>query len=396
MKILLCHNYYQLAGGEDQVFADETNLLRENGHEVLHYTRHNDDVDAMSHREKIQAMLWNSRTYQELRELIQTEAPDVMHCTNTFPLISPAAYAAAREAGVGVVQSIHNYRLMCPNALFLREGKVCEDCLGKSFAWPAVRHACYRESRLASAAVAFYQWHHRRRGTWVNDVDLFVALTDFSRDALIAGGIPAEKITVKTNFIHPDPGLGDGQGGYALFVGRLSEEKGVQTLIRAWQTHGDGLPELRIIGGGPLEQTVSDAASQVEKLTYLGKQPLDEVYRNLDQASCLIVPSLWYEVCPKTILEAYAKGTPVVGSRLGGMSELIDEGRTGRLFSVGDAAALATAVRSLPANPSEQQNLRAQVRREYETKYTPERNYELLMQIYDRVTSPKGASPVDV
>ncbi|MCA9149686.1 MAG: glycosyltransferase [Planctomycetales bacterium] len=381
MKILMCHNYYQQAGGEDQVFADEAWLLRENGHDVVQYTRHNDDVDNLSQWQKFRKTMWNHDTVVDIERLIREHQPQIMHCTNTFPLISPSAYHTAQEHGVKVVQSIHNYRLMCPAATLLRDGKVCEDCIGRVIAWPGIVHKCYREDRKATAVLALYQTYHRWRKTWHRDVDRIIALTDFSREKLVAGGLPGNKMSVKRNFVHPDPGLGEGQGDYVLSAGRLSPEKGIDTLIQAWRRQSD-LPTLKIIGSGPLEEQVRQAADELPHVEYLGRKPLDEVYNLLGQARCLIVPSVWYEVCPKTILESFAKGTPVIASRLGGMAELIDDERTGLLFEPGDPASLAAAVTKLVADPGRQEIYRSAARAEFETHYTAPMNYQQLIEIY--------------
>ena len=208
MKILLCHNYYQQPGGEDQSFELEATLLESRGHEVIRYTLHNEAIGQMKSWELVRRTFWNAPVYRELRELIVRERPAVMHCTNTFPLLSPSAYYAARAEGVPVVQSLRNFRLMCPGSLFLRDGRVCEDCRGKRLAWPGVLHQCYRHSPAASAVVAAMLAWHRQWGTWTRAVDLYFALTRFSRRKFIEGGLPADKVLVKPNFVHPDPARG--------------------------------------------------------------------------------------------------------------------------------------------------------------------------------------------
>src|SRR5581483_9761958 len=190
--------------------------------------------------------VWSRPAYRVLRELLRAHRPAVAHFHNTFPLISPAAYYACRAERVPVVQTLHNFRLLCPNALFFRDGRVCEDCLGKAVPWPGVAHKCYRGSRSASAAVCTMLTVHRALGTWHTAVDRFIALTDASRRKFVAGGLPADKIAVKANFVDPDPGPGTGAGGYGVFVGRLSAEKGVGTLLKAWQQLGRDVP-LKIV-----------------------------------------------------------------------------------------------------------------------------------------------------
>ncbi|MBL7042540.1 MAG: glycosyltransferase, partial [Pirellulaceae bacterium] len=322
MKLLLCHNYYQQPGGEDQVFAAEGRLLRSRGHHVVEYTKHNDDIKRMGRWEAAKKTVWNGEVYEELRELIRSERPDILHATNIFPLISPAAYAAARDEGVPVVQSLHNYRLICPKALLMRDGRACESCLGKRFAWPAVVHACYRGSRAATAVVGTMLAVHRRRGTWTQSVDRYIALTEFARQKLIEGGLPANAITVKPNFLPEDPGPGDGLGGYSIYVGRLSAEKGVDVLLDAWSRIDGDIP-LRIVGDGPLAETVRAATADDPRVRWLGQKPHDEVLDLIGDARFLVFPSICFETFGLTTVEAFAKGTPVVASRLGAMQELV-------------------------------------------------------------------------
>lgn len=389
MKILLCHNFYQQPGGEDQSFAAEARLLEQHGHDVVRFTRHNDSIDGMSRWDVARQTLWSRQTYDELRRLIRRQRPAILHCTNTFPLISPAAYAAARAEGVPVVQSLRNYRLLCPNALFLRGGKVCEDCLGKAVPWPAVVHGCYRDSRAASAVVALMLAGHRALRTWTRDVDLYFTLTEFARRKLIEGGLPADRLAVKPNFIDPDPGPGSGRGGSVVFVGRLAPEKGIDTLLAAWQGAGD-LPPLKMIGDGPLAAAVRTAAERDRRIEWLGRRSAEEVLALVGEAACLVMPSIWYETFGRTIIEAFARGTPVVASRIGALAELVDEGRTGLLFEPGNAGDLAVQVRRLLADPASLARMRREGRRVFQQKYTADRNYRLLMDLYERAAARKG------
>ncbi len=394
MKVLLCHNYYQQPGGEDQVFAAESRLLHSRGHEVLEYTKHNDDINDMGRLEAARKTIWNRQIYRELRDLIRREHPDILHAANIFPLISPAAYAAARDENVPVVQSLHNYRLICPKALLMRDGRVCESCLGKRTPWPAVVHACYRGSRAATAVVATMLAVHRRRGTWTQLVDRYIALTEFARQKLIEGGLPAEAITVKPNFLPEDPGAGDGLGKYAVYVGRLSPEKGVQVLLDAWSRISSDMP-LRLVGDGPLAETVRKAAASDARIEWLGQKPHDEVLDLIGDARLLVFPSNCYETFGLSIVEAFAKGTPVVASRLGAMQELISDGYTGLCFRSGDADDLSAKVQQLWSNHSELARMRSQVRGEFEAKYTADANYEMLMSIYGQVLNNTSRAAED-
>jgi glycosyltransferase involved in cell wall biosynthesis len=380
VKVLLCHNYYQQPGGEDQVFADEGRLLEAHGHDVLRYTLHNDALHDMSGAGAARKTVWNSQSAAEIGAIVRRESPAIVHFTNTFPLISPAAYYAARRGGAAVVQSLHNYRLLCPSAVFLRDGNVCEECLGRRFAWPGVVHACYHSSRAATGVVAALQTAHRVLGTWRRAVDRYIALTEFARQKFIAGGLPAERVSVKGNFVEPDPGPGEGRGDFALFVGRLSPEKGLDTLLAAWQK----LPgrKLVVLGDGPLAPLVQTAAAANPDVQWLGRRSRAEVLEWLGRASCVIVPSLWYEMFGMVVIEAFARGTPVVAARRGALAELVEHERTGLHFAPGDPQELSRAAARLLADGALQGRMRRAARAEYERRHTAADNYAQLLAIY--------------
>jgi len=380
MRILVAHNFYQQPGGEDQVFASEVQLLRRFGHEVTTFEADNDAIDSMGRIELLRSTMWNRKMSAAIYKAASSHRAEVVHFHNTFPLISPAAYAAAHDAGAAVVQTLHNFRLLCPNALFFRDGKACELCLGKTFALSGIRHKCYRGSRSASAAVAALAGTHRLLGTWRNSVDAYIALAEFARQKFIAGGLPADRILIKSNFLDPDPGPGPGDGGYALFVGRLSQEKGIGTLLAAWREL-PGIP-LKIIGDGPLAEEVKAAAKVNPQIQWLGRLPLDQVVEAIGRAAVLVFPSNCYENFARVIVEAYAKGTPVIASRHGPMPDIVPDGKTGRLFTPGDAQDLARTVREILADDGALATLRANAREAYRNQYTGEANHESLMRVY--------------
>jgi glycosyltransferase involved in cell wall biosynthesis len=386
VKILQVHNHYQQSGGEDQVFATEASMLEEHGCRVFRYTVHNNRIKGMNSLTLAKNTLWNKAIAREVRETIRKVRPDVVHFHNTFPLVSPAAYYAAKAEGIPVVQTLHNYRLLCPNALFFRDGHVCEDCMGKFAPWPGVLHACYRESRIATGVTAGMLSAHRVLRTYSRMVDVYIALTDFARQKFIQGGLPAEKIVVKPNFVDPDPGIGDGQGGYAIFVGRLSQEKGLRTLLAAWEKIGGKIP-LKIVGDGPLSSQVANASQRISAIEWLGHKPRQFVLDLMKDAAVLIFPSIWYEGFPVTIVEAYSVGLPVIASNLGSMSLMIDHKRTGLHFCPDDPDDLATQEDWILNHPAEFAWMRKKARAEYEARYTAERNYEMLMVIYERAIS---------
>jgi glycosyltransferase involved in cell wall biosynthesis len=382
MKILVCHNYYQQPGGEDLSFASEASLLESYGHQIVRYTLHNDEIRSMRRWDVARRTIWNSVSRATLEAIIRRERPAIMHCTNTFPLISPAAYYAARKAGVPVVQSLRNYRLLCPGACFLRDGRTCQRCLGKWFAWPAVIYGCYRQHRIGSAVVAAMLGIHRSIGTWDRTVDAYIALTEFSRRKFIEGGLPAEKIFVKPNFLHPDPGPANGERDCAVFVGRLSPEKGIDTLLSAW-SRVTGKTQLKIVGDGPLSRQVLEASASDGRITWLGRRRPDEVSAIMGGASFLVLPSIWYEGFPRVIVEAFARGLPVVAPRLGSMVELVKNESTGVHFHPGDPDGLAQAVMQLAGDRQRVARMAASARREYEAKYTAQANYRILSSVYE-------------
>jgi glycosyltransferase involved in cell wall biosynthesis len=389
VRILHVHEHYQQPGGEDQAFARENALLEAAGHSLVRYSVHNDQIRDMGRLRLAQATVWNQAVYRELRDLIRRERPALAAFQNTLPLISPAAYYAASSEGVPVVQTLHNYRLLCPSGLLFREGRVCEDCVGKTVAWHGVIHGCYRGSRPASAAVATMLAVHRVLGTWDEQVDLYVALTEFAREKFVAGGIPPERIMVRPHFVHPDPGPGEGKGGYALFVGRLSPEKGLDTLLDAWGRLGGRMP-LRIVGDGPLGPLVRATAGRTPGVEWLGRKSVDEVSRLMAEAAFLVFPSKWYETFGLVAIEAFARGTPVIAARIGAIAEVVAHGRTGLHFRPGDPEDLAGQVEWALTHPSELAVMRREARTEFETKYTAKRNYELLMDIYERARAIAG------
>jgi glycosyltransferase involved in cell wall biosynthesis len=311
LKICLVHNEYIHAGGEDAVFRAERALLTDAGHEVFEYREQNQRIANGNPMAIAFGTIWSERSRRKLGQLLRDTGSDVCHFHNTFPLISPSAYYACKRAGVATIQTLHNFRFVCPAATMFRDGAVCEDCVGHAVPRPAVAHACYRDSRVASAAVAGMLTVHRGLRTFDREVDFYIAPTDFTRRKLAAGGLPADKIVVKPHFLWDDPGIGRHQGGYALFVGRLTPEKGVPTLLRAWDQLKNVLP-LKILGVGPLESAVRSASAE-----WAGQQPRECVFAMMRDATFLIFASEWYEVFGLTILEAFATGMPVICSRLG-------------------------------------------------------------------------------
>ncbi len=385
MRILLTHNAYRSGApsGENAVFANEKALLENRGHEVTTFERFNDDIDASSLSKKMQVALsgaWSKDSYAAISKLISEFKPDIAHFHNTFPQISPSAYAACQDQGVPVVQTLHNFRLICAGALLQRDGKPCEDCVGTSLL-PALIHRCYRDSLFATGAIVWMLTRNRWNKTYQTLVNRYIALTEFSASRLIAGGLPKERIVIKPNFIPSVPEPGKGDGNYAVYVGRLSEEKGVHTLLKAWQESGT-LP-LKIIGSGELHDDLAKIVSQNNlPVEFLGLKPREEVLDIISHAKFLVIPSEWYEGFPMVTLEAYACGTPIIASRIGSLTEIINDGETGLTFTPGDSADLEKKLRFLSDNPDLLKTFRNNCRALFNEKYNETKNYELLMGIY--------------
>jgi glycosyltransferase involved in cell wall biosynthesis len=393
MKILLIHNAYQQPGGEDVVFNQERQLLERAGHQVLTYCRSNGEIAGYSSLKQLALagrMVWARDTRREIFSLLRSKKPDLVHVHNTFLMISPSVYAACREAQIPVVQTLHNYRLLCPAATFFRGGHVCQECLAHSV-WRGIMRGCYRDSRAATSAVATMLTVHRWRHAWTRRVDRFIALSEFSRQKFIEGGIPAEKIAVKPNFVCADPRGRTRRGEYVLSVGRLSPEKGVATLLAAWRRLRLRIP-LLIIGSGPQRPVLEAHAKQMglSVVRFLGQLSRAEVMEAMKRARCLAFTSEWYENFPMTIVEAFACGVPVICSRLGAMQEIVADRRTGLHFTQGDSADLAAKVEWGWTHVEEMAGMGRVARAEYEAKYTAERNYTLLMEVYQQTLASHG------
>jgi glycosyltransferase involved in cell wall biosynthesis len=388
VKILLAHEYYQVPGGEDSMFRAERELLRNAGHDVVTYEVHNDDVgDGLRDRVGVAlATPWSRKTLRALRTLLARERPQLAHFHNTFPLISPSAYRACREAGVPVVQTLHNYRLVCPGGLLQRAGAPCEDCVGHSLA-PAIVHRCYRGSLAGTAVVAAMLLFNRARSTYANDVDRYIVLTDFGREILERGGLPRSKLVVRPNGLTEDPGAGDGSGGFALYAGRLSPEKGVATLLRAWR-EVPGVP-LMIAGDGELRGELEAAARDARiDVRFVGHRAHAEILALMRSAALVVLPSEWYEGLPVSYVEALACGAPVAASRIGSLGEILRDGENGAHFPPADPPALAAAVRGLLADPARLGRTRTANRRLFEERYSPVAALRSLEAVYRSVIPP--------
>jgi glycosyltransferase involved in cell wall biosynthesis len=370
LRVLIVHNRYRSAqpSGEDAVVDAELALLRSGGHEATLFERRSDDIAEMSLLRKVAVPLrvpWNPAARAALLARLRADRPDVVHVHNTFPLLSPAVLAACADAGVPVVATLHNYTQVCPTGTLYRAGAVCTACTGR-LPLPAVRHGCYRGSRVASVPVAANLALNRRR--WLSTVERFFCISGAQRDTLVANGMPAERLHVKYNFV-PEPGVQrTGAGQHVLFLGRLTEEKGVRLLMSAWDHVGDvGLP-LVIAGTGPLEDEVRTWAAGRSDVRYVGLQDKAACRELTAQAAAVVVPSVWLETFGLVVVEAMAAGVPAVAADHGSLPELVAD--TGLTHAPNDAHSLADAIHRV-LDPARNRSLGEAARRRYEAEFSP-------------------------
>ncbi|MBS1705761.1 MAG: glycosyltransferase family 4 protein [Armatimonadetes bacterium] len=384
MKILLAHTRYRQRGGEDSVVDAEIEMLRKGGHDVVFWEKSNEPLSSMSPLEQFKTTISNPQAVAELGDLLRSEKPDVVHFHNTFQWMSPAVVEAAHDQGFPVVQTLHNYRLLCCNGVLYRDGAVCEQCVSKSLKWPGVLHACYRSSKPASLAVAMMLRH--ALPIYRDKVHRIICITEFSKAKHVEGGLTAEKIAVKSNFI-PDPGVGNGSGNYALFIGRFSVEKGIHILLEAWsRVRGH---TLKLIGDGPLESEMKANYGHFPHIEFLGAQPKSEVIRLLQNASLSVLPSVCYEgAIPMTVIESLACGTPCLSANLGGMPELNND--PSLVYADSNSESLSQKSQHLLDHPEHLQTLRKQARGLYESRFTEAHALEQANRVYADAISARS------
>ncbi len=386
MKVLIVHNRYQQRGGEDAVVLSERNLLSRHGMEVELLEENNDAITGLASKLAASAdVFYSRRGVDRVRGALDRFQPDLVHVHNWFPTLSPAIFWTCCNRGVPVVQTLHNYRLLCVNSALFRDGHICEDCVGAPLRSSGIVHACYRGSRTGSAIATAGMLAHWKAGTWHRAVERFIALSTFARNKLIEGGLPAEKLVVKPNFLDEDPGFQPVPEDDFLFVGRLTEEKGISVLLDCWRRHPD-LPMLRILGTGPLEAEVRAAAASLPHVTWMGSRNPSEVLHRMGRARALLCPSLWYEGMPRVVIESLAVGTPVIASRLGTYLEMIEDGKFGALFDPYDPHALPERLKQL-LETGVLDKMRLAARQEFEARYTGPANFRMFEEIYADVIS---------
>jgi glycosyltransferase involved in cell wall biosynthesis len=381
-RVLQVHTRYRQAGGEDQAVEAEKQLLEEAGVHVPQVIFENTDLrESQSFAGDLRlatSAIWSRASARRVRAAIVTSRPQVVHVHNTFPAASPSIYAAAQAEGVPVVQTLHNYRFVCPAATAFRDGHACTDCVGRSVPWPAVVHACVRGSRPQSAVAATTLTLHRALGTFNRRINGYIALTSFQRQVMIDGGLPAGQIRVIPNFLEPDPGIGGDRRTGVTFVGRLAREKGIAALLDAAKI----VPGvLRVIGSGPCAPDVEQASSAGE-IDYLGEGTRAFVDDELRRTIALVLPSIWFEGFPLVLLEAYAAGTPVIASRIGSLVELIEDGVTGLLVDANDPNDLADGIRWADGHQDEMRRMGGNARHRYEMHFGGRTHLAELLEAY--------------
>lgn len=387
MRLLLSHNFYSssMPSGENLVFEAERKLLARNGNEVRLFTKHSDTITEMGALGVLDAALgtpWRTNIKNDIRILLDEFQPEVVHVHNTFPLISPAIFHAIGRRSARVL-TLHNYRLFCPAAIPMRRGQVCTDCIISRSTLPSLIHGCYRSSRIATLPMALNVELHRKLGTWEHHVDAYIALSEFQRSLMVEAGLPAHKVFVKPNFY---PGLPqvvpwERRGKYVVFVGRLTAEKGVISLLNAWKVWGSAAPELRIVGDGELNRELEQMAVGLP-IRFLGQVSSDEAERQIANARLQILPSEWFEGFPMVIREAFAFGTPVAVSNIGPLPSIVQDGVSGVVFQPSNPMSLLETVRKVWSTPEVLRGLGVGARAAFEENYTEDVNYSVLLDIY--------------
>jgi glycosyltransferase involved in cell wall biosynthesis len=381
MKVLMLHNRYKLSGGEDVSTEAESSLLKNNGIDVETLFVNNDTIDNENKIKLALNTVWSNKYYHKILKKIQAEKYDIVHVQNFFPLLSPSIFYAAKKAGAKTIMSVRNYRLICPNGLMYINNNTCTDCVGKKIPYPAITKKCYRNSYSASAVAVAMLSSHNLLNTWSKQVDGFICISEFVKKQLILGNFDERKLHVKYNFVSTVIPPNFEPSDYYLYVGRLSIEKGIDIILNSFQTNKK---KLLIIGDGPLTQNVIEAAEKNENITFLGKLSLNETYKKIAGAKALIFPSKWHEPFGRTIVESFAHGTPVIGSSLGGVTELVKDGFNGFIFDPNKEMDLITVINKFEGI-SEGQSVRKNAYLSYQKNFTPSSNYHRIMEIYNKI-----------
>ena len=392
MKVLILHNTYQQRGGEDTVFESELELLKKNDVEVdtLLYDNH----EIKSAKDKLLTGLfsfYNPKGKAKLLNKINQFQPDIIHVHNFFPLASPSIFYAAKECKVPIVMTLHNYRLICPSAYLYFDGRIYEDNIHKNFPIAPILKGVYRDSKIQTASLVLMTGIHKVLKTWGKHIDRYITLTNFAKNKFLDSSLGAKpnQFVVKPNFV-PDIGIGQDERKDFLFIGRLSEEKGISTLLEAFSKTDS---KLKILGDGPLKEEVLKAEKAHPNIEYIGFKPRTEVVEMLKSVKALVFSSVWYEGMPMVILEALSVGTPVIAPNLGGPAEMIEDKKNGLIYETGNAQLLSEKISILENDDNLRQSLSANARQNYEEKYTEDINFKILKGIYEDVIKDYKKNP---
>lgn len=396
MKVLLIHNKYQHTGGEDLVFEMEHDLLKGHGHTVEKIIFDNHDIrDWFSKISAGAGMIYNRQSARALGKEIGNVKPDIIHVHNFFPLASPSIFYTARACGVPVVVTLHNFRLICPSACFLYDGKIYDRSLHSRFPLDAIVKGVYRNSVVDTAAVVLMTSLHNLVGTWRTKVDRFIVLSHFAKNKFMESkvGIRDAQFAIKPNFSEDHGESDDRRAHFYLYAGRLSPEKGIGVVLASAAAFGFNLT---IAGDGPLRDEVQSYAERYANIRWLGFQPKTKVVRLLKQCRALVVPSVCYEGFPLSVIEAFSTGTPVIASRLGSLAEIIADNVNGLHFTPNDPHDLYRKIQILDSREETHALLCRNARQTYLWHYTPEKNYQMLVRIYNSVLEyqPVAESPI--
>lgn len=385
-NILIVHNYYQIPGGEDTVVANEKKMLEKHGHKIILYDRNNGELKKMSKFQKLClpiTTIFNPRTYNEIKRIIKAEKIDIVHVHNTVNLVSPSVYYAARALNIPVVQTVHNFRLLCPGATFYRDGHLCEICM-ESGLWCAVKHKCYRGSRVQTLACVLSTWFHRMTGIYgkIN----YICLTEFNREKILnLKQIKPGRVFVKPNFVEreDESNFEENQKNQFVFVGRLDKLKGLDILFEAWKRMGDTAPKLNVCGTGPMEDWCKSFIQQNRvNIELRGFIPNTEARKIIANSKALVLATQWYEGFPMSIVEAFSVGTPVICSDIGNAGSIVDEGITGYKFDYKSIESIIQAIEKMREKPLD----REKIKKLYEMKYSENANYKILNDIYASIS----------
>lgn len=385
INVLMAHNYYKVPGGEDTVFHNEIKMLEKNGHKVTKYTRHNDEIKGgvLSKLRLAIDTIFSLKTYKEVKKLIDENDIDVVHVHNTLPLISPSIYYAARTKKVPVVQTIHNFRLLCPGATFTRCGEICEDCVSKGLE-QSLKHKCYRNSISQTFIMYTMLKLHRIIGTY-NKIN-YITLTEFNKQKLSILVKDKSKIHVKPNFVEKREQVKRKLEDYFVYIGRLDDIKGINFLVEAWKNIDKNI-NLYIIGTGPEEEKLKHIISEnrLNNVKLLGFMKREDAFKVIEKSRAIIIPSKWYEGFPMTIVESFSLGVPVIGSKLGNIESIIEDGRSGLLFTANSEESLKEVINKVFCDRGLNVDLENNAYKLFKEKYTDEENYRSIEKIYNNL-----------